>query len=57
MSDQKRILSGMRSTNPRLHIGNYEGALRNWVRYQDTHQMFCMVADYHALTTLDGMPP
>jgi tryptophanyl-tRNA synthetase len=57
MSDQKRILSGTRSSNPRLHIGNYEGALRNWVRYQDTHQMFCMVADYHALTTLDGMPP
>ncbi|RYG27661.1 tryptophan--tRNA ligase, partial [bacterium] len=30
-TDNRRILSGMRSTNPRLHIGNYEGALRNWV--------------------------
>jgi len=49
----KRILSGMRSTNPRLHIGNYEGALRNWVDLQNEgYEMFCMVADYHALTTM-----
>lgn len=49
----KRILSGMRSTNPRLHIGNYEGALRNWVELQDQgYDMFCMVADLHALTTM-----
>ena len=48
-----RILSGMRSTNPRLHIGNYEGALRNWVELQDQgFTMFCMVADWHALTTM-----
>ncbi|RYG15698.1 hypothetical protein EON82_25925, partial [bacterium] len=47
----KRILSGMRSTNPRLHIGNYEGALRNWVDLQNEgFDMFCMVADWHALT-------
>ncbi len=49
----KRILSGMRSTNPRLHIGNYEGALRNWVDLQNQgFDMFCMVADLHALTTM-----
>ncbi|MDX2064917.1 MAG: tryptophan--tRNA ligase [Fimbriimonadaceae bacterium] len=49
----KRILSGMRSTNPRLHIGNYEGALRNWVELQNEgYDMFCMVADLHALTTM-----
>ncbi len=54
----QRILSGMRATNPRLHIGNLEGALRNWVRLQDEgHTMFCMVADYHALTTMGDMPP
>lgn len=48
----KRILSGMRSTNPKLHIGNYEGALRNWVELQnDGFQLFCMVADWHTLTT------
>jgi tryptophanyl-tRNA synthetase len=42
----------MRSTSPRLHIGNYEGALRNWVDLQNEgYKMFCMVADLHALTT------
>lgn len=53
MSEPKRILSGMRSTNPRLHIGNYEGALRNWVQLQEEgYKVYCMVADYHALTTM-----
>src|SRR5580692_9424859 len=42
----------MRSTNViGLHIGNYEGALRNWVKLQDEYRMFSMVADWHALTT------
>ncbi len=53
MSDNRRILSGMRSTQGRLHLGNYEGALRNWVELQESgHDMFCMVADWHALTTM-----
>lgn len=53
MNEPKRILSGMRATNPRLHIGNYEGALRNWVKLQDEgYRVFSMVADYHALTTM-----
>jgi tryptophanyl-tRNA synthetase len=52
-ASEKRILSGMRSSNPRLHIGNYEGALRNWVELQNEgYKMFCMVADLHALTTM-----
>ncbi len=44
----------MRATNPNgLHIGNYEGALRNWVQLQNEgYEMFCMVADWHALTTM-----
>jgi tryptophanyl-tRNA synthetase len=43
----------MRPTQPRLHIGNYEGALRNWVDLQGQgFEMFCMVADWHALTTM-----
>lgn len=57
MSDQKRILSGMRATNPKLHLGNYEGALQNWVRLQEDHKVYCMVADYHALTTMGDLPP
>ena len=53
MSTNRRILSGMRSSNPRLHLGNYEGALRNWVELQNQgYQMFSMVADYHAMTTM-----
>jgi tryptophanyl-tRNA synthetase len=51
-SAPRRILSGMRCTTPRVHIGNYEGALRNWVRLQEEgFEMFCMVADLHTLTT------
>lgn len=50
--ERKRILSGMRASNERLHLGNYEGALRPWINLQDTHEMFCMVADWHSLTTL-----
>lgn len=49
----KRILSGTRSSSPKLHIGNYEGAVRNWVNLQNQgYDLFCMVADYHALTTM-----
>ena len=46
----KRVLSGMRSTG-RLHLGNYVGALDNWVRMQDQYDCFFEVADWHALTT------
>ena len=43
----------MRATQPRLHLGNYEGALRNWIQLQNEgFEMFCMVADWHTLTTL-----
>jgi len=45
-----RILSGMRPTG-RLHLGNYLGALQNWVALQDSCENFHMVADWHSLTT------
>jgi tryptophanyl-tRNA synthetase len=45
-----RILSGMRPTG-KLHLGNYVGALQNWVKLQDAYQCFYFVADWHALTT------
>ncbi len=45
-----RILSGMRPTG-KLHLGNWVGALRNWVELQDDYENFHMVADWHALTT------
>ncbi len=48
--NRPRILSGMRPTGP-LHLGNYMGALENWVRLQDTHDCYFMIADWHSLTT------
>ncbi|HYP79008.1 MAG TPA: tryptophan--tRNA ligase [Steroidobacteraceae bacterium] len=45
-----RVLSGMRPTGG-LHLGNYHGALRNWVALQDRHEGYFFVADWHALTT------
>jgi len=47
---QKRLLSGMRPTGP-LHLGNYHGALANWVRIQDEYECFFFIADWHALTS------
>lgn len=47
---EDRILSGMRPTG-KLHLGNYHGALKNWVNLQHDYESFFMVADWHALTT------
>ncbi len=44
------ILSGMRPTGA-LHLGNYFGALENWVKLQDEYDCYFFVADWHALTT------
>jgi len=57
-SQRPRILSGMRPTG-KLHLGNYMGALRNWVRLQNEldangapkYDGYYFIADYHALTT------
>jgi tryptophanyl-tRNA synthetase len=47
-----RVLSGMRPTG-KLHLGNYMGALANWVKLQDSGKYDCyfFIADIHALTT------
>lgn len=47
------ILSGMRPTG-RLHLGNYLGALENWVLMQEDYDCIYTVVDIHALTTIDG---
>ncbi len=49
-NEKKRVLSGMRPTG-KLHLGNYMGALHNWVGMQDKYECFFFIADYHALTT------
>src|SRR6516162_6723625 len=46
----RRVLSGMRPTGP-LHLGNWHGALRNWVELQYQYECFFFIADWHALTT------
>jgi len=46
----KRVVSGMRPTGP-LHLGNYHGALRNWIELQYQYECYFFVADWHALTT------
>jgi tryptophanyl-tRNA synthetase len=48
--EKKRVLSGMRPTG-KLHLGNYMGALHNWVGIQDKYECYFFIADYHALTT------
>ena len=45
-----RILSGIQPTSDSFHIGNYLGAVRHWVRFQDTHDAFCFIADLHSIT-------
>jgi tryptophanyl-tRNA synthetase len=50
---RQRVLSGMRPTG-KLHLGNYLGALENWVRLQAEYDCFYFVANWHALTTDPG---
>jgi tryptophanyl-tRNA synthetase len=47
---QPRVLSGMQPTADSLHLGNYLGALRQWVALQDDHDVFYFVADLHSIT-------
>ena len=53
MSDvpaRPRVLSGIQPTADSFHLGNYLGAVRNWVAMQDTHDAFYCVVDLHAIT-------
>ena len=50
---KNRIFSGMRPTG-KLHIGNYFGALENWVKLQDEFECVYSIVDIHALTTVTG---
>lgn len=46
----KTVVSGIRSTG-NLHLGNYYGALKNFIRMQESNRCFFFIADYHSLTT------
>ncbi|MDG4791867.1 tryptophan--tRNA ligase [Micromonospora sp. WMMD1102] len=53
MSDaaaRPRVLSGIQPTADSFHVGNYLGAVRNWVAMQETHDTFYSVVDLHAIT-------
>ena len=50
MQKDKIVLSGMRPTG-KLHLGNFHGALKNWVALQDKYNCYFFVADLHSLTT------
>ncbi len=47
-----RVLSGIQPTADSFHLGNYLGALRQWVTLQDTYDAFYCVVDLHAITVL-----
>ena len=46
----KRVLSGIQPTSDSFHLGNYLGALKQWVELQDGHDAFYCIVDLHALT-------
>jgi len=50
MKNKEIVLSGIRPTG-NLHLGNYFGAVRNFVKMQETNECFFFIADYHSLTT------
>jgi tryptophanyl-tRNA synthetase len=50
MSSRLRVLSGIQPTADSFHLGNYLGALRQWVMLQDSYDAFYCVVDLHAIT-------
>ena len=49
-SDRPRVLSGIQPTAGSFHLGNYLGAVRQWVALQESHDAFYAVVDLHAIT-------
>jgi len=49
---QPRVLSGIQPTNGSFQLGNYLGAVKQWVELQESHDAFYCVVDLHALTTV-----
>jgi tryptophanyl-tRNA synthetase len=48
--ENQRVVSGMRITG-RMHLGNYHGALKNWLQLQYKYECYFFAADWHGLTT------
>src|SRR5258705_6254534 len=49
-SDRPRVLSGIQPTADSFHLGNYLGAVRQWVALQSSHEAFYFIVDLHAIT-------
>ena len=49
-SQRPRVLSGIQPTADSFHVGNYLGALRQWVELQASHETFYSIVDLHAIT-------
>ena len=47
---KKRILSGIQPSG-KLHLGNYFGMMKRMIKYQNNHELFCFIANYHAMTS------
>ena len=45
-----RVLSGIQPSG-NLHLGNYFGMMSKMINYQEKNDLFCFIADYHALTS------
>src|SRR5216110_1924902 len=45
----KRVFSGIQPTGA-IHVGNYIGAIRNWVKLQQQYESYFCIVDYHAIT-------
>lgn len=50
VAPKPRVLSGIQPTADSFHLGNYLGAVRQWVALQETHDAFYFIADLHAIT-------
>ncbi|OSM44290.1 tryptophan--tRNA ligase [Nesterenkonia sp. PF2B19] len=50
ISDEHRVLSGMQPSGDSLHLGNYVGALVNWVKMQEDYDAFFFIPDLHGIT-------
>lgn len=50
MTDRKRVFSGIQPTGRVPHVGNYIGALHNWVKMQDDYETIYCVVDLHSMT-------
>jgi tryptophanyl-tRNA synthetase len=55
-TDRPRVLSGIQPTADSFHLGNYLGAVRQWVTLQDSHDAFYCIVDLHAITVEQPEP-